>query len=75
MVQRPFLDDALAFEEGADRVEPALVVRGGEVLLGRHRLDGVPELVEVEDGSDEQRALEREDARLPVGVEGFGVTR
>src|SRR5262249_11439058 len=53
-----------------DGAEPFLVIGRRQVLLRRHPLDRVPELVEVVDAVADQGAVEREHVRLPVGVEG-----
>src|SRR3569833_1424107 len=60
---------ALLAQQGGDRGEPALVVRGGQVPLDRQPLLGVAELVEAVDPPLDHRPVEGEDVRLPVGVE------
>src|SRR4051794_39355757 len=62
--------DALLHQQGPDRGEPPLVVRRAEVLLHWQPLLRVAELVEVVDAALDQCPVEREDVRLPVGVEG-----
>ncbi len=55
--------------EPRDAVEPLLVVRGGEVVRGAHALDGVAELVDVEDAAPAARPHHGEHGGLPRGVE------
>src|SRR5256885_3987300 len=62
--------DALLGQQHGDGAEPLLVIRRCQVLLRRHPLDRVPELVEVVDTAADQGTVEGEHVRLPVGVEG-----
>src|SRR5262249_23407722 len=62
--------DPLVGQQCGDGVKPFLVIRRRQVLLRRHPLDRIPELVEVVDAAADQRAVEGEHVRLPVGVEG-----
>src|SRR5579862_8197002 len=64
-------EDALLRQERRDGVEPALVVRGFQVLCCGDALDSVAKLVEVVDATPDQSAVHRKDVRLPVRVEGW----
>ncbi len=54
-------------EDRLHRVEPALVVRGPLVLLGRHALDAAPQLVDVHHAASAEHADDRVHEHLPVG--------
>src|SRR4051794_30869502 len=60
---------ALLLQQRGDGGEPALVVGGTEVALVRQPFVRVAELVEVVVAPLDQRTVEREVVRLPVGVE------
>src|SRR5712691_2312267 len=62
--------DAFLGQQRGDGAKPLLVIRRRQILLRRQPLDRIPELVQIVDTTADERAVESEHMRFPVGMEG-----
>src|SRR5207248_1995383 len=59
-------EHALFRQDRFDRVKPPLVIGGTFVIVGRHRLDPTPELIDVHQARPTKRADKRIGEQFPV---------